>query len=572
MAFDPDKYLEKNKSGFDPDAYLAKKSESVKPEASLGRMAQTALESYGNTATLGYLPHAQAAVERLLPDPRKGVDEELLKKGFSITTPQEGYIQSRDSNIKRQQALRAENPKSAFAGDVAGIIGGTLVTGAAGKVIGAGSNASGFLGRLKDAGKAGATIGAIANPGDVEGEYSPAQLLDRAANAGKGAAFGVIAQAGSEGVAKAGKGLADYFKGKAGEKAAGAIGANKSDMKRLGKQGAEKLGKDALEEGLVGPFSTPSSIAKNAESKLDDVGERIGGLIETADKAGTITINSQRIANQIYYDPEVATLIKTPGSTAAFSAAGEAVETLAKNGELGIREAHQLRRRIDKNINFNRKRTDLKPGEQEVLYKIRDKLNDAMNDAVNTVQGSAGNALKKANAEYSRLSKINEVAENRIAMDSSNRTFGLTDTIAAAAGAASGDTPEEKLAMSIAFGGLNKFGRTFGKGIQASGFNAASGLAAKLPGAASSVAANPAAASGAMASAKQAISGIKFDPQNFQEILGNPQLMENFEKNPDSINAVADPMLRSAIRKSLKTVRKPSGASKSAFERRLKSR
>jgi hypothetical protein len=385
MAFDPDNYLEKNRSSFDPDAYLAKPPKADKPEANLGRMAQTALESYGNTATLGYLPHLQAAAEKLVPDPRKQVDEELLKKGFTITTPQEGYVQSRDANIRRLQQLRAENPKAALVGDVAGIAGNTLISGSIGKAVGKGLSAArpgldGLLGArmvgpatkaqagvsaLKGAAAAGGAIGALANPGDIEGEFSPLQPMQRAENAGLGLAIGVAAQGATEGASRLGKGISDYLRGKAGEKAAAAIGATKADMKRLGEKGAEKLGREALDEGLVGPFSTPASIAKNAEAKLEAAGERIGALIKSADEAGAPKIDGAKMAVELLDDPDIVLAATTPGSEGMAAAAAKSAESLAASGELTLAKAHQLRRGIDKNINFNRKRMDLKPGEAE---------------------------------------------------------------------------------------------------------------------------------------------------------------------------------------------------------------
>lgn len=569
MAFDPDKYLKESKPAFDPDAYLAaEKSPRSEKKADLGRMAQTALESYGNTAALGYLPHLQAAVGGLMPDPGRDVDEKLLKEGFTITTPQEGYIERRDQNIKRQQALRAENPKSAIAGDLAGIVGGTLITGAAGKALGVGTKATGFFGRMKDAGKAGATIGALANPGDVEGEVSPLQPTERIENAGKGLAMGLATQAGAEVVGKAGKGLADYFKGKAGEKATGAIGATKADMKRLGKKGAQVLGQEAMEQGLVGPLSTPASIASKAAKAKAKVGETIGSLIESADNAGVTKIDGAKIGVELLDDAEILASRGTPGSEGMYSSAVKHAETLASNGELTLKQAHDLRKGIDKAINFNRRRTDLKPGEMEVLYKIRDKLNEAINGAVNSMEGVATDALKKANAQYSKLSRIQEIAENRVAMNAGNRTIGLTDTIAATAGMASGGIPWAAVAA-----GANKFGRTFGKSLQATGFNFASKGAAKLPALASAVAGKPSAAQFALQDTLDRLNGgAKLQPSEFNQILDNPQLIEHFQKDPNLINAVADPMLRSAIKKRLNVVRKPSGSSDSAFERRLKAR
>ena len=88
------------------DAILAEgktPEESIEKEASLGTQLQAGLESFGQAATLGYLPQLQAGAEQLSMGATQDVDEQLKAQGFKL--PEDGYVQSRDENIRRQKQL-----------------------------------------------------------------------------------------------------------------------------------------------------------------------------------------------------------------------------------------------------------------------------------------------------------------------------------------------------------------------------------------------------------------------------------------------------------------------------------
>lgn len=133
--------------------------------------AQTGLESFANTATLGYLPHLQAGAGSAM-----GLGD---------------YTKLRDENIARQKASAQENPKSDIAGKVAGFGANVL----------AGPSSIGGL----------AAQAALSNPGDTEGESGSPQLLDRAKN---GALAGILGK-GVQAAGKWGQGAADSLMQKA---------------------------------------------------------------------------------------------------------------------------------------------------------------------------------------------------------------------------------------------------------------------------------------------------------------------------------------------------------------------
>lgn len=546
MAFNPDEYL-KTSQGFDPDAYLKKD----KPESSASK---TALESYGNTATLGYLPQIQAMAEPL-------TDRAFNAMGLGNAEPAPlaqaasvgpEYIAARDANITRQQKQSKENPGASAAGTGAGILASLLVPG------GPMAKGASTLEKATRGAIGGAVIGGLANPGDVEGQHDLLQVKDRSKNAAIGGVLGGTLAAAVDKAAPLFKNITEYFSDKAGEKAIGAVGAAKKHYNKLGEEGAKNLGKTALDNDLVGALSTPESILKNASKLKEKAGEEIGDLITSADSAGVAKIDGKALSEMILKDPEIVAAAKTPGMTALVNAAKRDAELLAQNGEMGIKQAHELRKNIDKAINFNKRRVDLGPGEQEVLYKIRDSINNAMNSKIDEIAGLPGaDQLKKANKAYSDLSRLEEIAENRVGMNASNRTFGLTDTIAAGAGLASGATTAGRLAGAAAAGLANKVGRTFGKGTQAVLFNKGASVFSNGPAVTAFAKNNPAL----FQVLERSMAGADFTkPEN--EITNNPRLMQIFIDDQNLINNLKDLKMREAVRNKVQSLvkEKPSTA------------
>jgi len=147
-------------------------------------VGQTALEHFGNGPALGYLPHMQAGVERAMDiagdvkdkaldmvglDHLASIDHQLRQQGFKL--PDESYLAARDANIKRMAKEKKDNPNTALLSNIAGSVVGGI---ASSPLMPA--QAATRLARLKQAATIGAATGIAANPGDTEGEISPAQL------------------------------------------------------------------------------------------------------------------------------------------------------------------------------------------------------------------------------------------------------------------------------------------------------------------------------------------------------------------------------------------------------------
>lgn len=448
----------------------AKSSEDAEPKTTA---SEAALESFGNAATLGYLPQLQAAAEPVM--------NRILDKitGNNVAgEDQSTYLQRRDENISRHELQKKEHPYAAGAGMVAGTAASVVGTGGLGAVAKGASAAQ----RLSAASKAGAVLGGVSNPGDVKGEGDAFQMEERLKNAGIGAVLGAGGQLVAEGAgiaaSKAREVLRDYAAKKA-FRATGREAVKKSEV--LAKSGRDiEIGREMLDAGTVPVLGSTTRIAKRvaaAKEKADDV---ISKILESTGK-GESVFDSEAVAIKLLDMPELKTMRTTPGMEGVVRTIEDAAETLSKNGKLTLEGANKLKRAIDKSINYNKKIPEM-AGKQEGLFKTRTAVRDEMNELVNQMSpGKAKDQLLAANRKSGNLATAEEILEKELGREQRNRMFGLTDTIAAAGGLAIGDDPTEKAVYAAAIGLLNKGGRKFGNSIQARGADGLAKQLAKIP-------------------------------------------------------------------------------------------
>lgn len=583
MAFDPDQYLSqpdqpKSSGGFDPDAYLSgsapgQPSEGVgskilgaldkitdynpiiaPTKAVLKKIAgapEAALEHFGNQAALGYLPQLEAATE---PAFNKVAD---LVTGNNVSgSDKSTYLDRRDQEIKRLAQEAQDNPAAAKIGDVGGMLAGGAALSAAAPIEGAN-----WIARAKQAAKVGGAVGAIANPGDTEGEVSPLQIPQRAVDAAGGAAIGGAVQGAAEGLSSLGQKGQGFFADRAGNKAAKAIGIDKPAakvlIKKYGQDSVRDLGQSALDNGLIGPLSSQETIASRAANSKDEAGQAIGSLLDKADAGGAPKVSAKDIALNLADDPGLLALKNTPGMEGQYDKAVQQLQTLYNNGDaLSLRKAQELRIRIDRGINFGKAVPELR-GTQENLYNMRDQLSDNMNDAVNSYNGDGSDELKTANRKYSDLSRIQDIAEKRMAGNAANRAAGLTDTIAGAGGAdigatigaAAGGVPGAKagaVAGGVTAGGLNKLARTYGPSLDATTSNALAKILKNSPDLARLAASNPAA----LPMIAQSLARQDTPAPSADQIFG-PTILDQFKQRPDLIDNLKDPKLRDLANKAI---------------------
>lgn len=143
-----------------------------------GDAGMAALEGYGQTATMGYLPQLQAMAEKPMA---KVMD---FFTGNNVAEEMPDYVQRRDENIARHSAQADAHPMASMAGKAVGLGAGMLAPGLAAAK---GATAAAKIGR---GALAGAATGAAYNPGDEQGVVDPLQASERASNAAVGAVTG----------------------------------------------------------------------------------------------------------------------------------------------------------------------------------------------------------------------------------------------------------------------------------------------------------------------------------------------------------------------------------------------
>lgn len=503
--------------------------------------AQAGLESFGNAATLGYLPQMQAAVGKLMPNPSRGVDADLEAKGFKISQPEQGYTELRDENLIRQAQQKKDFPKASLAGTVAGIGATALVP------VGTVAKGASFGAKVAQGAKIGGVMGAVANPGDTVGEISPVQIEKRFINAVLGAGIGAAATGAIEGVSAGVKKGAEWLRGKAAEKAVGALKPTAKIAQTMKATGRDQdIGRTLLDEGAIPILGTPKRIGARIDGLKEAAGEKVGELVRSG--GAEKVVDATELAVNLLESPRVAQLRKTPGMESVANRVDQLADTLANNGQMTLEQTQALRQAIDKSINFSRQVPEMK-GIMPVLYDLRTSLRDRMNQVINERGGQGTDALLKANRAYSNLAEASTLAGKAAAKDLSNRSISLTDTIAAGAGLASGGP-----LVSAAAGALNKGVRTFGASLAARSSDAAAKLLEKSMPMSAFARANPVA----FQAASQRMFGLTGKLEKGSDpVLDNPEIMLLFEQDPRLIDNVSNPKLREEIRGRVQKNRSP---------------
>lgn len=143
-------------------------------------VGQTALEHFGNGASLGYLPQLQAMASKPIYSALNAITGQDVQP--------DSYVKERDQNIARMSAEAKNNPVTAGAANVAGTVASGIATSPL-----LPARAATIGGRIAQAGRIGAVLGGVSNPGDTAGKVDTSgQLPDRVENAGKGSALAML--------------------------------------------------------------------------------------------------------------------------------------------------------------------------------------------------------------------------------------------------------------------------------------------------------------------------------------------------------------------------------------------
>ena len=255
------------------------------------------------------------------------------------------------------------------------------------------------------------------------------------------------------------------------DRAVSTLQPTKAEARRVAQRNPN-LGRTLLDEGTVPVLGSGPRVAQRVGEAKQRAGAEIGRLIKSAD--GTPVIDSAELARQV--QPRINELRGVPGAEGAIRQMERQVETLRQNKVMSVAEAHRLRQQIDQSINWAKQPGDLSQT-QGFLHDIRSDLSQRLNTAIDALDaGGPQNQLRDANRRFADLAAADSILERSVPRGQSNRTIGLTDTIAAGSGLAAGGVP-----LAAAAGAGNKFLRTYGDSIVARGADALAGPVRNAP-------------------------------------------------------------------------------------------
>lgn len=454
-------------------------------EQQMDRPIEAGLTSAAEAGTFGYLPQLEALATLgskklyqatgLFPE---SVGAELARQEEKGNIRPEGQFTAlRDIGAAENRELAKYNPKASIAGTVAGGLLQAPLMAAAAPLKGASA--------LKQAAATGALTGAIYNPGDVEGELSGLQLGERATGAAMGGLLGGVGQKIGETVSKIPTKLAEKAKtfGERGAiKAAGAYGIKQMEG-LMNKKAVSKVADVMKKEGLLQPGQSYDDVLGATKAKLADYGRQIDEIYSSMgaqpfDQAGVVNSMLEKVVKVRpevgagNYDTQVQTVIDEITNSQAFQTGN-------------VKGMNNLIGDVSKLIDFSKKSQEL-PAIEQAYKEIRNVLRE---QTEKLAEQTGNKQLKDLNRTYSALKDVEALAGKRVARESANQFLGLSDKILGsggmAAGAMTGETPEERAKNMLIYGGLlgggSKLMRSYGSPIASKMALGAGGLLEKVP-------------------------------------------------------------------------------------------
>lgn len=432
--------------------------------------AEAALQGFGESATLGYLPKMQAAV-------MAGLDPDL------------NYEQAKEITQKRASNITEQNPVSYGAG----AIGGALAT----PIPGLGAVKGASLGAK--AGKAalqGAAIGGVSDTG--LGVGSKDDLKARLQNAAFGGAIGGTAQ----GVGSGLQSLASKLKEYGTFKLLGARGKDAEKLLERNKAGLQKLDTFLDEEKLTGPLTTNADLAKRADKLASESGKKIGAVYDKVEKEAQDLLSNTPIASsnegaqavnnalstrldpkemaQDFFNKAKSEYEGTANGDQILRSVRSQLQNLSKvKSEKGIKGVVEFRQSLDDAL----KKTYEKPAadigdKQEAMIALRRYIKDRTNehiDAIDSLVGSSSSReLKKLNNTFANASTVRRITSKSEIAQMRNSGLGLPELIVGA-GATSyqmtKDDPVSAAAKGVGAAAAYKLSRSYGPAMSRSTAN-----------------------------------------------------------------------------------------------------
>lgn len=570
--FNPNAPFEQVKPPFDPNAEFEVLDQHYEESSDdQGGAGQAMLEHFGDAAALGYLPHIQSFVEGLLPNPNSDADAKLKAQGFKLPN-EPGYVDRRDANAKRIAAEGEAHPYASLAGTGLGILGSGAMAASL-----APAQAATTLGRLKQARDMGLIMGAAQNPGDVEGEIDPLQLMGRATNS----VIGGVAGVGGQAVAEYAPGALRGFQGKinnfAENRAFKAFGPMKKQVVRAhAGDRINSIGRTALDEGLFDglpkSYRGLEEAAAEAASKrgaqvdqivkeIDQASKNIPGIMKSGESAAQVGVNRQAIAKAVYEDLKMSPGV--PGANSHNQKLTALIEEFENGGasHIPVGENEALKRELGDNIMWKRNPgTDI-PLDEQVRRSLYSKTRQGTEDAAAALEGMVGTqnsgSFREAKNTYGNLKEASDIAKNKADAQLANNFLGLGDKIVGGAGAIIGGTQgdgwEDRIKNATIGAGValgSRMAKTTGNQVLAKGANSLAQKMAMFPKLAEIAKRNPSMVSELFQQLESKAQGVGSFVRDLPSIK-DPAFIQRIQENPELLEQIKNPELKAKLQEKL---------------------
>jgi hypothetical protein len=403
-----------------------------------------------------------------------------------------GYNTKGDSDVEKYLAERnasraldvehaRQNPKASLAGELTGAVTTSFVPG-----LGVAKGAK-TLDSLKKAAKLGAVYGTgSSNAENLGGLVTDATLSAAGGAAGQGLGIAVDKAVPAllgrlprrnPFASKAG-GLANKLDDFAERRAVKQAGAMLGDERSLKYQNRlNDTGKILLDEQIVTPLSGIQKVVDRTKTVLEESGRKLGQTEKLMDKyfhliqknnLPTVFFNPSMVAARI--DAEIVDQVAKSPALGNYAGSLRGIsERLRQMGDRPIpfSKAGEIKREFDELVKYDRGQTAPK----ELIKQIRGIVNDEMEWSVMEASKAIDKPLfQKWSAEkkkYGLLSKVAEMAEDKISRNDANRWLSPSDYAVGLTGviAGSDDAPGGSLTNALMGVAANRVARGYGNAL-----------------------------------------------------------------------------------------------------------
>lgn len=259
------------------------------------------------------------------------------------------------------------------------------------------------------------------------------------------------------------------FKRFAEGRAAKALGATKSIVKREGAENIRQTARAALDEGVISPLGSTEKMLSRAEALRERGGKMMGEVYDKIDDAGASAFNPLDTAVKV--EKELGDFYRSPINRGETRQLENTLESIVMRGDKNIplREAQKLKEELGKVANWknNLNVTDKEQMARQAYGIVSQAIDEAAEAGAKSVNvPGLRQELATGKKLFQSGHKATKLLEDKFAAESGNNLIGLTDFITAT-GATSYGLATEDWATAAAIMGAKKFGQKYGNQLAA---------------------------------------------------------------------------------------------------------